>query len=137
QPSLRVTGLYTAGRTISAFHPPKLCPRSFPPQGGPRHLCVAPRRVDTPRAPLLFCAPLSSRCRVRDDMPYPKDSLAGRLLADDPVALGQVIRWISLTLTSPKFWVLRRDWPDLVQEVLTRVVETLRLERFDASRNFR
>ncbi len=70
-------------------------------------------------------------------MPYPKDSLACRLLADDPEALGQVIRWISLTLTSPKFWVLRREWPDLVQEVLTRVVETLRLERFDASRDFR
>jgi len=70
-------------------------------------------------------------------VPYPEDTLARRLLADDPEALGQVIRWISTTLTSPRFWSLRREWPDLVQEVLTRVVESLRLERFDASRDFR
>jgi RNA polymerase sigma factor (sigma-70 family) len=70
-------------------------------------------------------------------VPYPKDSPAGRLLADDPEVLGHVIRWISLTLTSPRFWSLRREWPDVVQEVLTRLVESLRGERFDAARDLR
>ena len=70
-------------------------------------------------------------------MPYPEHSVARRLLEDDPEALGQVIRWISTALTSPRFWSLRGEWPDLVQEVLARVVESLRLERFDASRDLR
>lgn len=70
-------------------------------------------------------------------MSYPEGSLPGRLLADDLEILGQVVRWISLTLTAPRFWQLRREGPDLVQEALTRVVESLRLERFDHTRDFR
>jgi len=70
-------------------------------------------------------------------VPYSEQSLASRILDDDPEALGQVIRWISLALTSPRFWQLRSEWPDLVQEVLARVVESLRLERFQESRDFR
>jgi len=70
-------------------------------------------------------------------VPYPERTLARRLLENDPEALGQVIRWISTALTSPRFWSLRGEWPDLVQEVLARVVESLRVERFDASRDLR
>jgi RNA polymerase sigma-70 factor, ECF subfamily len=70
-------------------------------------------------------------------VPYPLHTLARRLLENDPEALGEVLRWISAALTSPRFWSLRGEWPDLVQEVLTRLVESLRLERFDASRDFR
>lgn len=70
-------------------------------------------------------------------MPYAEHSVARRLLESDPEALGQVIRWISMALASPRFWPLRREWPDLLQEVLTRVIESLRSERFDESRDLR
>ncbi|MCI0407032.1 MAG: sigma-70 family RNA polymerase sigma factor [Acidobacteria bacterium] len=70
-------------------------------------------------------------------MPYSEHSVARRLLNNDSEALGQVIRWISMALASPRFWHLRREWPDLVQEVLARVVESLRRERFDDSRDLR
>jgi RNA polymerase sigma factor (sigma-70 family) len=70
-------------------------------------------------------------------VPYPEQSLASRLLKDDPEVLEQVLRWISTALTSPRFWSLRPEWPDLMQEVLARVVESLRQERFDASRDLR
>ena len=70
-------------------------------------------------------------------MPYPEQSLAGRLLKNDPEALEQAIRWIAATLTSWRFWSLRGEWSDLMQESLARVVESLRLERFDAARDFR
>jgi RNA polymerase sigma-70 factor, ECF subfamily len=70
-------------------------------------------------------------------MPYSKHSVARRLLENDSEALGLVIRWISTALASPRFWLLRREWPDLVQEVLARVLESLRRERFDDSRDLR
>ncbi len=70
-------------------------------------------------------------------MPYSEHSVARRLLENDPEALGLVIRWISTALASPRFWLLRHEWPDLVQEVLSRVVESLRRERFDDSRDLR
>src|SRR5437870_12130812 len=92
---------------------------------GPRAACAAGIIID---------ARTSGRCRR---VTYPKESLIGRFLENDPEALGQVIRWISTALTSPRFWSLRGEWPDLVQEVLARVVESLRLERFDASRDLR
>jgi len=68
---------------------------------------------------------------------YSEHTLPGRLLKNDPEALAQIYRWTSTTLTSPRFWSLRLDWPDLLQESLSRVVESLRQERFDASRDFR
>jgi len=59
-------------------------------------------------------------------------------LADgDLESLGIVLRWISRTLSSPRFWSLRSEWPDLQQEVVMRVVESLRLGRYDRSREFR
>ena len=70
-------------------------------------------------------------------MPYPENSLARRFLESEPEALGQVIRWISAGLTVPRFWILRREWPDLMQEVLARTLESLRHERFNPSRDFR
>jgi len=67
---------------------------------------------------------------------YSENSIEGRLLQNDPEALGQVLRWITAVLTWPRFWSLREEWPDLVQETLTRVVESLRRSRFDAERDF-
>jgi RNA polymerase sigma-70 factor, ECF subfamily len=68
---------------------------------------------------------------------YSEESLARKLLDNDPAAVGRVIRWIAGVLTSPRFWSLREDWRDLLQEVMLRVVDSLRHERFDASRDFR
>jgi RNA polymerase sigma factor (sigma-70 family) len=67
---------------------------------------------------------------------YTEGSIERRILENDPEALGQVFRWIASALTSPRFWGLRSEWPDLHQEVVTRVVESLRHGRFDASREF-
>src|SRR5262245_5585628 len=74
---------------------------------------------------------------VPDRESYADQSMPRRLLENDPEALAQVVRLISLTIASPRFWSLRPEWPDLIQEVLSRVVESLRRERFDASRDFR
>ena len=70
-------------------------------------------------------------------MPYAEHSIARRLLDNDPEALGQVIRWISTALASHRFWLLRSEWPDLVQEVLARIIQSLRSGRFDDSRDLR
>lgn len=69
-------------------------------------------------------------------MTYPAGSIERGLLESDPEALGRVYRWISVVLASPRFWSIRPLWPDLVQEAVTRVLESLRAERFDASRSF-
>lgn len=70
-------------------------------------------------------------------MSYRDDSIEGRLLADDPEAVGTVLRWIAWILVSPSFWSLRQEWPDLHQEAMTRVIESLRDGRYDAAREFR
>ena len=69
-------------------------------------------------------------------MGYVRGSFEQRLLENDPEALGQVIRWIAAVLASPRFWSLRSEWNDMLQDVLTRVVESLRKGRFDSSRDF-
>src|SRR5437867_3981086 len=48
----------------------------------------------------------------RSGLDYTEGSLERRLLDDDAAALGRVIRWVSATLTSPRFWSLREEWPD-------------------------
>jgi RNA polymerase sigma-70 factor, ECF subfamily len=68
---------------------------------------------------------------------YATGSVERRLLDNDPRAVGQVGRWIALALTSPRFWVLRGEWPDIHQDVLARVIESLRQERYDPSRDLR
>jgi len=68
---------------------------------------------------------------------YTEGSIERGLLRDDPQALGEVTRWIALCLNSPRFWSLRSEWLDLHQEVLARVVESLREERYDPSRDLR
>jgi RNA polymerase sigma factor (sigma-70 family) len=68
---------------------------------------------------------------------YPETALAQRFLKNDPEAVGQVIRWISLALTAPRFWNLRREWSDLMQETLLRTVQSLRSGHFDSSRDLR
>src|SRR5215471_2856329 len=69
-------------------------------------------------------------------MRYPEHSPAHGVLQGDPEAIGLVIRWISVVLTWPRFWSLREEWPDLVQESLTRVVESLKDGRFDPAKDF-
>lgn len=70
-------------------------------------------------------------------MQYGPDSAAGRLLAGDREAVSDAVRWISRVLGSPNFWSLRREWTDMVQEVLGRVIASLRADRFDPQRDFR
>ena len=69
-------------------------------------------------------------------MHYSEHSIEGRLLRDDPETLGLVMRWISTVLTGPRFWSLREEWPDLLQETLARLIESLRQGRFDNRRDF-
>lgn len=70
-------------------------------------------------------------------MPYDATSLAGRFLAGDPDAVADAVRWTTRVLSGPRFWALARQRADLVQEVLGRVVESLRAGRFDAAKDFR
>ncbi len=70
-------------------------------------------------------------------MPYPENSLPQRFLRNDPEVVGQVMRWISTALTAPRFWMLRREWPDLMQEILLRTTRSLQSGHFDPSRDLR
>jgi RNA polymerase sigma-70 factor, ECF subfamily len=65
------------------------------------------------------------------------DSVERRLLSGDRAALGLVSRWIAFVITAPRFWSLKREWPDLHQEVLRRIVESLERGRFQPGRDFR
>ncbi len=64
------------------------------------------------------------------------DSVERRLLEGDPDALVEVVRRIASVLTLPRFWRLRGEWSDLHQEVLTKVIQSLRAGRFDPARPF-
>jgi RNA polymerase sigma-70 factor, ECF subfamily len=68
---------------------------------------------------------------------YLEGSIERRLLEDDPDALAQVARWVAVSLASPRFWSLRSVWPDLCQEVIARLVQSLKEARFDPSRDLR
>jgi RNA polymerase sigma-70 factor (ECF subfamily) len=70
-------------------------------------------------------------------MGYQDHSLARGVLEGDADAVGRAIRWISEVLTGSRFWSLREEWPDLVQESLTRVVESLQDGRFDQTKDLR
>lgn len=70
-------------------------------------------------------------------LPYEPHSIARRLLDNDPDAAGEVMRWISAALTVPRYWSLRGSWPDLLQEAMARVLDSLQHERFDPSRDLR
>ncbi|MGH9867778.1 MAG: RNA polymerase sigma factor [Candidatus Polarisedimenticolia bacterium] len=70
-------------------------------------------------------------------MPYDTGTIERRLLDNDLEALGLVTRWIAVALTSPRFWSLRTAWPDITQDILMRVVESLKQDRYDTSRDFR
>ena len=70
-------------------------------------------------------------------MPYHKDSLQGRLLAGDREALRLVRRWIAEALSAARWWRLRAEWKDIQQEVLSRLVDSLRQERFRADGEFK
>lgn len=70
-------------------------------------------------------------------MIYAEQSIARRILDEDPDALGEVMRWTAAVLTSPRFWALREERSDLLQEVLARVLESLRQGRFDGSCDLR
>lgn len=70
-------------------------------------------------------------------MPYRPDSIEARFLAGDLEIVARVVRWIALVLAAPRFWALREEWLDLHQEVMGRVLESLRQERFDAAKDLR
>ena len=70
-------------------------------------------------------------------MPYDTGSIERRLLDNDLKALEVVTRWIAVALTSPRFWSLRAAWPDITQDILMRLIESLKRDRYDASRDFR
>ena len=70
-------------------------------------------------------------------MTYTRGSIEGRFKASDPEAVGTVSRWIAMVVASSRFQSVRSDWVDLHQEVMARVLESLRRENFDASRDFR
>jgi len=60
--------------------------------------------------------------------------LARGVLEGDEEAIGLVIRWISQVLTWPRFWSLREERRDLVQESLARVIASLKNGQFDPSK---
>jgi RNA polymerase sigma-70 factor, ECF subfamily len=70
-------------------------------------------------------------------MDYDEQSIAGGFLAGDPGAHQRVLRWITRVLAAPRFRGLRDEGPDLQQEVLQGVLESLRNGRFNASRDLR
>jgi len=57
-----------------------------------------------------------------------------RFLRGDPDSVGEVIRVASAEIARGRYWALRDQWPDLVQEVLARVTESLRRGRFQPGR---
>ena len=70
-------------------------------------------------------------------MSYLDGTLEARLLAGDPEAIGRVSRWVADVLTLPRYWSLSREWKDLHQEALMRVLESLRAGRYDPARDLR
>ena len=70
-------------------------------------------------------------------MAYRETSIEGRLIAGEDEAISTVSRWISRILASLQFWSLRSEWLDLHQEVMVRVVQSLRQGRFDDKQELR
>ena len=68
-------------------------------------------------------------------MPYRETSVEARFLRGDLEAVGIVIRWIATVISAPRFGALRPEWLDLHQDIMGRVIESLRLERYDDSKN--
>jgi RNA polymerase sigma-70 factor (ECF subfamily) len=68
-------------------------------------------------------------------MKYCQHDLVRGVLDGNEEAIGLVIRWISQVLTWPRFWSLRDERPDLVQESLARVIASLKNGQFDASKD--
>lgn len=58
-----------------------------------------------------------------------------RFLRGDPEVVGEVIRVASSEIARGRYWTLRAEWPDLVQEVLARVTDSLRRGRFQPGRS--
>jgi RNA polymerase sigma-70 factor (ECF subfamily) len=67
-------------------------------------------------------------------MKYREHDLVRGVLDGDEEAIGLVIRWISQVLTWPRFWSLREERSDLVQETLARVISTLKNGQYDPSK---
>jgi RNA polymerase sigma-70 factor, ECF subfamily len=57
-----------------------------------------------------------------------------RFLRGDPEVVGEAIRVASAEIARGRYWALHAEWPDLVQEVLGRVTESLRRGRFQPGR---
>jgi len=67
-------------------------------------------------------------------MKYRDHDLARGVLEGDEEAIGLVIRWIAQVLTWPRFWSLREERSDLLQESLARVITTLKNGQYDPSK---
>jgi RNA polymerase sigma-70 factor (ECF subfamily) len=50
---------------------------------------------------------------------------------------GIVVRWVARILTLPRFRLARPEWPDLHQDVLRKLIESLRRGRFESGQDFR
>lgn len=70
-------------------------------------------------------------------MHYSENSIEGLFLSGDPASVAEVTRWVARSLSAPSFWSLRSVRADLHQEVIGRILESLRAGRFDPARNFR
>ncbi len=70
-------------------------------------------------------------------MAYRDTSIEGRFLAGEEQAMGQVSRWVARVIASLRFWSLRTEWLDLHQEVMTRLIASLRDGRFDDRQDLR
>src|SRR5262245_54148703 len=67
---------------------------------------------------------------------YSNDSMAGRILAGSEDALGELNTWITQVLALPRFWSLRPVRSDLRQEIIARVLTSLRRGRYDPAHDF-
>lgn len=68
-------------------------------------------------------------------MARPSATEVERFLRGDPDVVGEVIRVASSEIARGRYWTLRAEWPDLVQEVLARVTDSLRRGRFQPGRS--
>src|SRR3990172_1697541 len=97
---------------------------------------MSARALTGPEASPILTRPVHLPEAGSRPLPYSEKSAEHRLLENDPEMLGSVFRWISAVLASPRFWSLRSQWADLLQDSVARVIESLREGRFDPSRNF-
>jgi RNA polymerase sigma-70 factor (ECF subfamily) len=83
----------------------------------------------------VFLDPALTSGRIQ--LVYRDSSIEGRLLAGDDDAVGQVSRWVARVIASLPYWSIKAEWLDLHQEVMTRLIASLRDGRFDDRQDLR